>query len=219
MSGLGRRRLLSFPVVLLAGIALGAALRVGTTVGATAEASEPTFEIINSGDRSPAPKTPLARAVVGFYRSVIGGDFARAHALSLEGRWADSPGSRLVGIESRGAFVSALDDEIGREGLRVGIARLAVDWTAPLRPSSPARASDPELRSLRFLPRGARVEALAEAHVSGRLVGNCSIGTFERTTLVARIDGRWKVLLPGRQGRNAAHFEEWFLQRDRAAVS
>ncbi len=217
---MSRRRLLSFPALVLAAVALGAALRVGAPVGATAapaETSEPTFEIINNGDRSPAPKTPLARAVVGFYRSVIGGDFERAHALSLEGRWTGGERSRLVGIEGRSAFVSALDDEIGPEGLHVGIARLAVDWTAPLPLSGSAHARAPELRTLRLLPRGTRVEALAEAHVSGRLVGNCSIGTFERTSLAAKIDGHWQVLLPGRRERRDAHFEEWFLPRNRSS--
>jgi len=208
----------SFFSIFVAAFLVGAAFRVGPQVVsashvAASSASTPTYEVINNGDESPQPRDALARAAVSFYRAVINGSFNRAYDLSVENHWADPPqrAPRVVGTQPRSHFVAALNDEIGSEGLPVGIVRLAVDWERPLHQTRAATAAYPELQVLHFLPPGTRVGSPYEAHVSGRLVGNCQIAGFARTDLAVQINGQWKLLLPGRQRPGDPHFEEWFL--------
>lgn len=214
-----RRSPPSFASVCAVVFLLGAVLRIGPQVAAaghsqtTADAaSTPSYVVINNGDESPRPQNALERNVVGFYRAVINGDFGRAYGLSLENRWKLLAGRpAVVGTQPRDLFVAALNDEIGSQGLPVGIVRLAVDWERPLRLTAAALAAYPELRALRFLPPGTRVGPPYEAHVSGKLVGNCQIAGFVRTDVAVEVAGQWKVLLPGRQRAGDPHFEEWFL--------
>lgn len=208
----------SFYALFAAAFIIGAALRLGPqVVSAThpqaSSASAPTYEVINNGDESPAPQDAAARAVVGFYRGVINGDFDTSYGTSLENRWQDTPGSapRVTGLQTHRSFTAALNEEVGSEGMPVGIMRLAVDWERPFHPSATAVRDYPELLTLRFLPHGTRVSAIRLAHVSGHLVGNCQIAGFARTDVVAQVNGRWKVLLPGRKRAGDPHFEEWFL--------
>jgi hypothetical protein len=220
MIAFARRSHMSFLFIFVVVFLAGAAFRVGPQLmsashaqASTSVASTPSYVVINNGDQSPVPKNAAARDVVGFYRTVINGDFDRAYGLSLENRWHAGPGGSptVVGTQPRDLFVGALDDEIGSEGLPVGIVRLAVDWERPLRLGPAAVRSFPELLALRFLPRGTRVGSPYEAHISGRLVGNCAISGFARTDIAVKINGSWKVLLPGRPHPSDPHFEEWFL--------
>lgn len=156
------------------------------------------------------PTDPVARAAVTFYRSVIQGRFDRAYDLSVEPRWV---GPRLSGLTSRWDFVNSLREEIGPDGLPVGIAALTVDWERPFTAAPTVSSDVPELAALHLLP---RVSRLALAHVSGQLVGNCAIGAFSRTDVLGEVGGEWKVLLPGRAAAAGPHFENWFLPRSGA---
>jgi hypothetical protein len=209
-----RRRFLVF---FLAALAAGAVLRIEPYVGSSATRSgdgpSPQYVVIGR-EREPRVGDPAARAAIGFYRAVIRGNYERAYSLSVENVWEVSSGrSRVRGLAPESRFVRALEDEIGGDGLPVGIARLDVAWTR--RVERPARddAAAPELLALRFLPAAAAVGPLYEARVRGKLVGNCAISDFARTALLARVDGEWKVLLPGRRRAGDRHWEEWFLPR------
>lgn len=219
-----RHRRPSFLSLFAAAFLVGAMFRIGPHVAASAttgpvaarsaaDASSPDYVVINNGDESPVPQNALARDVVGFYRAVINGEFAHAYSLSVENHWASRAGQTpaVVSTQPRDLFIAALNDEIGSEGLPVGIVRLAVDWERPLRITTATITTYPELAALRFLPRGTKIGAPYLAHISGRLVGNCQIAGFSRTDAAVEINGQWKVLLPGRRRTSDPHFEEWFL--------
>ncbi|MGI8563196.1 MAG: hypothetical protein ACR2MZ_06500 [Candidatus Dormibacter sp.] len=200
-------------IVVVAGLTLGGALRVvphlASPAGAAGGVGSQTVTYLDA-PKLTTPTDPVARATVTFYRSVIQGQFDRAYDLSVELR---QTGSEAGGLTSRQDFVASLRQEIGPDGLPVGIAALKVDWERPFSPASVATKEVPELAALRWLPGQSR---LMLARVSGQLVGNCAIGTFFRTDVLAEVGGRWKVLLPGRAATSAAHFETWFLPRSGA---
>jgi hypothetical protein len=217
----------SFFSLFIAAFLIGAMFRIGPQVSASPiagfaaghsrnsanAAASPDYVVINNGDESPVPQNALARDVVSFYRAVINGEFARAYGLSVENHWQSraSHESAVVSTQPRSLFIAALNDEIGSEGLPVGIVRLAVDWERPLLLTRASVSTYPELLALRFLPRGTQVGSAYLAHVSGKLVGNCQIAGFSRTDAAVQINGQWKVLLPGRRMAGDPHFEEWFL--------
>jgi hypothetical protein len=206
-----------FPAVFVTVFLFGGVLRVAPQAWASmhpsAPAAVPQYMVIDSGDESPAPQNARARVVVDFYRAVINGDFDQAFDLSRENRWVDRPGqpARVVGLTSRATFVNALDGEIGSEGLPAGIVRLAVDWERPLSRATTPSQDGPELQALQDLPSGTRIGAVYQEHITGKLVGACSIGTFSRTDIVARLNGAWRLLLPGQVRPQDPHFEVWFL--------
>ena len=205
----------SFFVIFVAAFLLGAAFRVEPQAVAAMHGQAPSevasssdYVVIDNGDHSPKPQNAMAGTVVDFYRAVINAEFAHAYDLSMENRWGTTS---VVGLQPRAPFVAALNDEIGSEGLPVGIVRLAVDWERPLHIGANTMQTYPELQTLRFVSAGTRISSPQLAHVSGRLVGNCAISGFARTDVVVQINGQWKVLLPGRRHPNDPHFEEWFL--------
>jgi hypothetical protein len=190
-------------------LAVGALIRVAPG-GESARAKTTSSAEIDATHEQALPAGGPQRAVVEFYRSVIRGRYSAAFALSVEPRWRpDTSGDPVVaGLQSRRAFVRALDDEIGPEGMRVGVARMTVG-----RPRGLGAATGvPALRALAEASPGARVRAAVAVHISGHLVGMCEISGFSHDAVAARVTGRWKVLLPGRRRANEPHFERWFIQ-------
>jgi hypothetical protein len=197
----------TFTGAAVAVVAVGAAVRLaggGTEARASGDAE---YAVVGADRPQALPPGGPQRAVVAFYESVIHGRYAQAHALSLEPRWSAARGGtlRADGLQGGGAFVAALDDEIGTEGMRVGVARFAVGRTRPAAQDAPERVA------LAELPAGARVGNVVSIAVSGRLVGMCEISRISHRAVAAQVDGRWRVLLPGRRRPNAPHFERWFL--------
>jgi hypothetical protein len=188
----------TFTVLAVAAVAVGAGVRVAGHV---------EYAVVGADRQQALPAGGPQRAVVAFYQSVIHGRYEQAQALSLEPRWraARSGGVRADGLQGGRAFVAALDDEIGTEGMRVGIARFAVGRTQAAPQDAPERAA------LGELPTGAHVGDVVSIPVSGRLVGMCEISRIGHRAVAAQVDGRWLVLLPGRRHPNDPHFERWFL--------
>jgi hypothetical protein len=201
----------AFAVLVVAMLAAGATIRL-TASGTPASAQAAAYAEIDATQTQALPAGGPQRAVVQFYRAVIRGRYDQAFAVSAEARWRPGRGGQpeLAGVQNRHAFVAALNDEIGEGGMRVGVARFAVG-----EPMAPHRNDLMLSQVVRALSARTAVGRRVVVPVSGRLVGMCEISGFRHRAVVAQVNGRWTVLLPGQRHPNEPHFEQWFLDRNR----
>jgi len=183
------------------------ALAVGTALRAFS--GTPLFQTdlapVASGGSTADQGSPEA-AVAAFYAAVGAGDYDRAWELSLEPRWAgaaragfsDAVGTSPAadGWTAQQDFVSRCRDDIG-DGLRLN--GVQVQRT----PDAPETAEAEVAAGLA----GAR---LFSVHASGQMLGACVIYRWDRDLAVARIDGRYRVVLPGTKERKTFFHQAWF---------
>jgi hypothetical protein len=187
----------------LAAVVAGGAVRLTAGGADTASAAnEADYAVIGAEPEQPLPRSGPERAVVEFYRSVIHGQYRRAHELSFEPVWRGGGRPVPVGLQSSDGFVRAMDDEIGPGGMRVGVARFAVGKPRVLTGNAGELVALDEA--------GVPKTDVVSVPVSGQLVGMCEISKFAHRAVAAKVDGSWRVLLPGRKQPNEPHFEKWF---------
>jgi len=194
------KTLSNFPTLILTALVAGTGVRVlADSVGVPPTASTRL---------SASVPGPGAQAVEKFYRAVIVGDYATASGYSREVA-AETPAGAVRTVTAA-QFVAQLREELGPNGLNVGISKLHASSLTPV-----TRAAAFNTREGHIVKSSSdRVAQVYVATVEGKLVGRCAIGDFTRDVLVARWeDGTWTILLEGRRSATAPHFETWFLTR------
>jgi hypothetical protein len=192
------------PALLLAALAAGVFLRAGS---GTALLSSNLVYAAGLPATLPGTRTPEDTAR-SFYLLLDRGEYAKAWDLALEPDWnggirvpyrsALVPSGSLSGWTGKPAFVERLTDELGAGGywLRLnGVEATENPSGAPLEPVVRERLG---------------AQLVTPVHVTGSLLGACTIFHWEKDLPVVRIGKGYKVLLPGTKAANEQYYQAWF---------
>jgi hypothetical protein len=192
------------PALLLAALAAGALLRAGS--GTTLVSSNLVFSA-GLPAALPGNRTPEDTAR-SFYLLLDRGEYEKAWDLALEPDW--NGGTRvplrrpleasgpLSGWTPRQAFVERLTDELGAGGYWLKLNEVeasAAPGEAPLEPDVRQRLG---------------TQRLTPVHVTGTLLGACTLFHWEKDLPVVQTGKGYKVLLPGTKAAGEQYYQAWF---------
>jgi hypothetical protein len=192
------------PALLLTALAAGALLRAGS--GAALVSSNLVYAAALPA-ALPGTRTPQDTAS-SFYLLLDRGEYEEAWDLALEPDWnlgirvplrrsleASGP---LSGWTAKQTFVERLTDELGAGGywLKLNSVESAVA-TGDL-------ALQPEVRQRLGTQR------LIPVHVTGTLLGACTLFRWEKDLPVVQTGRGYKVLLPGTKAAGEQYYQAWF---------
>jgi hypothetical protein len=145
-------------------------------------------------------------AAASFYAFLQQGDYEKAWEVAVEPDWPGAlgasykkeviPSPRATGWTAEVDFVRRCVDDIG-SGMKlngVQVVRL------PSPPESPEGRAASALGASR----------LYGVRASGHMLGACLIYRWDRDLVVAKIGGRYKVVLPGTKAARTSFHQEWF---------
>jgi hypothetical protein len=201
--------------VLIGVIALGAAVRLvgGVPLLQTDLLMSPEGTGAAAGTGAGAGAAPEAAAgapelaAASFYSFLQQGEYGKAWEVSLEPDWADArtasyvkeiaPSSHASGWTTETDFVRRCAEDIGSSAMKLNSIEVV------------------RLPSVPETPEGKAVSALGVSRLygvraRGHMLGACMIYRWERDLVVAEIDGRYKVVLPGTKAARASFHQEWF---------
>ena len=192
------------PALLLSALAAGALLRAGS--GTALVSSNLTYAAALPASL-PGTRTPEDTAS-SFYMLLDRGENEKAWDLALEPDWnigirvplrrsleASGP---LSGWTAKQTFVERLTDELGAGGYWLKLN--SVESAA----ATGQIALEPEVRQR------LGTQSLTPVHVTGTLLGACTIFRCEKDLPVVQTAKGYKVLLPGTKAAGEQYYQAWF---------